>query len=366
MDLNKSKVQKRIVDSLPQLAHGLLLLAPRAGKTKITIDKLLLEQPKSVLWVTPSTKLKDKDIPAEIKKWGPELADRVTTTTYTSLPKIKGKFQKVILDEYQYITEHNSQVLLNGDIKYQSILGLSGTHPEHFEKNELYSLLKLEVLYEITIDDAVDMGILADYRITVHTNQTNYDSNNVHVKTKKHDFKTTERKRYQYLSRVVDQMMFSGKNAQFAIIARMHFIYNSITKLSMAKKLLKELPGRYIYFASNIKQCESLGKNVYHSKTDDEKLKKFEKGRLKTLGMVNTGGVGFTFKNVDHFVIVQANSNKKGDITQKIARSLLHQGADYIADIHIICLEDTQDKTWVEKALSKFNSKKVQWKHLSI
>ena len=359
----KSKVQQRIIDNLPNVAHGLLALAPRVGKTKIAIDKLKLEECESILWVTPSSELRDKDIPEEfVRWWSKDALKRLKCVTYTYLPKIEGTFDKVILDEYQDVTELNTEPLFNGNIKYKSILGLSGTPPEHEEKIDIYKKLKLKTLYELSIDEAVELKILADYEITVVNCHTNHTTKDVHIKTKKHDFKTTERKQYESADSGIRRMMFSGKGVPtFMFLNRMRLIHNSKTKLNAAKRLIKSLVGSTLVFCSNIAQSEELSKNLYNSKTNKDALEKFKRGRLKTLACVNSGGVGFTFKNVNNFVIVQANSNKKGDITQKIARSLLHQGNDYKANIYIINLVDTQDNEWVNKVLTTFNTDKVKY-----
>lgn len=359
----KNKIQAKIVASLPNVSHGLLELAPRVGKTKIAIDTIKKEDCKSILWVTPSSLLRDKDLPSEVKLWwGKDYLNRFTFVTYAYLSKVTGDFDKIVLDEYQNVTEHNTKPIFEKEITFRSILGLSGTPPEHEEKLEIYKQLKLKPLYSITIDEAVELDILADYDITVVTCQTEHANKEIEVKTKAHNFKTTERKQYEFTDSRIRRMMFSGKEIPaFMFLQRMRLVHNSPTKLNVAKKLIKSLTGRSLIFASTIEQSTHLSKNLYNSKTNDEDLKKFTAKKLKTLACVNSGGVGFTFKSVDNFVIVQANSNKKGDVSQKIARSLLHQGDDYKANIYIICLEDTQDKAWVDKVLSSFNLDKVKY-----
>lgn len=64
-NVEKNKIQKEIVEQIGVNPHGLLLLSPRIGKTKIGIDVIKKQKPKSILWITPSTKLRDKDIPEE-------------------------------------------------------------------------------------------------------------------------------------------------------------------------------------------------------------------------------------------------------------------------------------------------------------
>lgn len=357
---DKDKIQKKILNSIGNNPHGLLKLAPRVGKTKLAIDIIKNSNSNKILWVTPSQQLRDVDIPKEFKTWKAlSFLKKTTIVTYSYLSKVEGCFDKVILDEYQDVTVNNTKGFFNGNIKYNSIIGLSGTDPEHEEKKEIYKALNLKTLYEITIDEAVKYNLISDYAINVV--ECNLSSvNNLEVKTKNHQFKTSEVKKYQYLDRVTKQMMYSNKDAKFMILNRMRFIHNSPTKLEVAKKLISKLKGRKLIFASNVNSSEELSDYTYNYKTSDKNLNLFLNGDIDELCCVNSGGVGFTFKNVDHFIITQANSNKKGDITQKIARSLLHQKS-YKASIYLICLLNTQDEKWVDKALSEFDDRKINY-----
>ena len=96
----KSEIQKKIVDSLDLKPHGLLLLAPRIGKTRIIIDIIKKNNPKSILWVTPSAELATKDIPEEFSTWkAKKYVKNLQTSTWASLNKVKGDFDMIILDK---------------------------------------------------------------------------------------------------------------------------------------------------------------------------------------------------------------------------------------------------------------------------
>ena len=84
----------------------------------------------------------------------------------------------------------------------------------------------------------------------------------------------------------------------------------------------------------------------------------FSKGTIDTLSLVNSGGIGYTYQGVDNFVILQVDSNKKGNTTQKIARSLLQQ-VDYSANIYLLYLQNTVDEEWKNKVISEFNSDRI-------
>lgn len=363
--LTKSQIQQDIVDNLPVPCHGLLNLAPRVGKTKITIDIIKKEKPKSILWVTPNTKLRDIDIPAEFKLWKALTYFKKTDIIcYASLASHVGKYDLIILDEYQDLTEGNAEPILKGKITYKNIIGLSGTHPEHREKLDLYEKLKLKILINMSVDEAVEQNLIAPYQIKVIRCELDFREKYIKGGSKDKPFFQTELSRYNYLTKTISTKISQGSIVpQMLYLNRMRFIYTLKSKNEFAKKLISKLPGRTLVFTGGIPQAESLSSHTYHSKKKDTKdLEDFLSGKINLLVCVNAGGVGFTYKDVDNFVIVQVNSDKKGDTTQKITRSLVLQ-KDYEAKIYIICVANTVDEDWVEKVLENFNGEKIQ--HIS-
>ena len=155
-------------------------------------------------------------------------------------------------------------------------------------------------------------------------------------------------------------MMFANKPTKWVILKRLRAIYDSPTKESVAKFLLDKLKGRKLMFAGGIEQSNRLSKNTFNSKTDDTKYKAFANNEIDHLICVNSGGTGHTYKEIDHLILVQANSDKGGETTQKVLRSMVKQG-NRVACIWIICLTDTQDEKWVQAALENFDQKKVEY-----
>jgi superfamily II DNA or RNA helicase len=358
----KDEIQQEIVESLTLPCHGLLNLAPRVGKTKITLDIIKKTKPKSILWVTPNTKLRDIDIPAEFKKWKMLTFFRKTDIIcYASLANHKGKYDLIILDEYQDLTDNNAEPLFNKSITFKSIIGLSGTHPKHKEKLDLYNKLKLPILTSMSIDEAVGKGLIAPYTIKVI--EWKLDNSNKYLEggSKLKPFMQTEESRYAYFTKLINAKFFSGQSVPvFMYLNRMRFIYTLKSKNDFAKKFVKKLKGRTLVFTGGIVQAEHICKHTYHSKKKDTKdLDDFMSGKIDSLACVNAGGVGFTYKNVDNFVIVQVNSDQKGDATQKITRSLVLQEG-YVANIYILSVAGTVDENWVNKVLENFDKEKVE------
>lgn len=237
---------------------------------------------------------------------------------------------------------------------------MSGTHPKHKEKLQILSDLKLEILQEVDIDNAVEEELISDYQINVVEVPMNSRDRNVKAGSKAKPFMTTEESNYQYVSKTINRMRYANKDPKFLIIKRMHLVYNSPTKEEVAKFLIDSLKGRKLIFAGSIEQSKRLSPHIFNSKTDRTDLDKFINQEIDILACVKSGGVGFTYKNLDHLIIVQADSDKKGETTQKLARSLLLQ-KDYKANIWLISLTGTQDEKWVESALSSFNKSKVEY-----
>ena len=359
----KSALQKEVVDVLDYLPHGLLWLAPRIGKTKLIIDLLKRDKIDKILWVTPSANLADKDIPEEFAKWGAKrYIKRLTTTTYASLKNVVGFFDMVILDEVQHLTENNAANLLSRSIDYLSIIGMTGTPTKHEDKQELYSALKLRSLYKIDLNSAVNIGLLADYKINVVTVPMEAEKKNVEAGRKGAKFMQTEVSAYAYATDNLSRAISGGNSnaIMFSVLSRMRLVHNSPTKFKVAQKLVDGLEGRKLIFAGNIAQAEALCKNTYHSKTNGDDLRDFKSEKLNSLALVNAGGTGHTYKNLEHLILVQADSDKNGLTSQKIARTLLSQGK-YKATIWIVCLLGTQDEKWIASTLNNFDKDKIEY-----
>jgi superfamily II DNA or RNA helicase len=357
----KSRIQKEIVDSLDSNPRGRLILAPRTGKTKVGIDLIKREKPKSILWVTPSSKLADEDIPAEFDIWGAKkYKKRLQTSTWMSLHKVTGEFDMIILDEEQFMTANNAKTLINGELEANSIISMTGTASSHEHKKEIYRQLYLPILYKVSINDAVDMKMLADYTIKVVEVDMG-TKNEIEAGNAKKRFMTSELKQYTYLHNVAQQSIMQRRtDMTFRILARMRAIKDSPAKTRAAEWLINELEGRKLIFSATIKQAEHLCEHTYHSKTDNVDLKKFMAGEIDEITMVNAGGTGFTYKGIDHLMLTQCDSDKNGLTSQKIARTLLDQ-KDYKATVWLLSLVGTQDEKWVDSVLKNFDKSKVEY-----
>lgn len=357
----KSKIQKDIVDALEPRSHGRLELAPRIGKTKLAIDIIKRDKPMSVLWVTPSAKLAKEDIPKEFETWkAKSYLKKLTTITWKSLHKVEGFYDLVIFDEEQHATEVNLSSFLSKKVSYGNIISMTGTPTKHKDKIRLYKSLNLEVLYDLSINDAVDIGILSDYKIKVVEVELDI-LKNFKGGSKSKPFLTSEKKQYDYVNRTAETAIYNkDKSATYKVMNRRRMIINSPSKTRAASYLLENIKGKILIFASSVAQAEHLCPYTYHNKTTDEDLKRFQSGGVDRIAMVNKGGTGYTYRKIDHLVIVQSDSDKNGLTSQKITRTLLGQKG-YEATVWMICLKGTQDENWVQGTLQSFDKNKIEY-----
>lgn len=357
----KTALQKEIVASLPTNPHGRLLLAPRVGKTKLGIDIIKKNKPKTTLWVTPSAKLANEEIPKEFELWkATRFLPGLTTSTWMSLDNLTGHYTFIILDEEQFATENNMRNLLNGTLTADYIISMTGTATKHDAKKDIYKALNLGILYQMSINEAVDIGMLANYTIKV-VEVTMLTDKTIPAGNKDKPFLNSEAAQYDYLNKMANQAMFQKrKDMGFRIRARMRAIYDSPAKQKVAEFLMNRLQGRKLIFCSSIEQANGISLFSHHSKTDNVNLERFQSGQIDEIAMVNTGGVGETYKAIDHLMMVQADSDKNGLTSQKLCRTLLAQ-KDYKATIWLICLLGTQDEKWIASTLESFDKSKIEY-----
>lgn len=358
----KSSLQKEIIAVLQPGQSGRLLLAPRIGKSKIILDLIKRDKIKGkILWVTPSSELANTAIPSEFSKWrATKYLSQLVTTTWAGLSKCKGQYDLIVLDEEQFMTSNNAINLISGELSGKQILSMTGTETKSKDKQELYDSLNLEILYELSINEAVDIGLLANYDIKVVLVELD-PNKNIEIKYKdkqtkeEKSFMTSEQKQYEYLCRSI-----GNQATKMGVLKRRRIIGTSRAKVTAAKYILNSLEGRRLIFTHDSSQAEELCDYTYHSKTSDTYLKQFMSGEIEKIAMVNKGGTGYTYERIDHLILVQTDSDNNGLTSQKLSRTLLGQ-KNYKATIWILCLKDTKDMEWLASTLNNFDSDKIRY-----
>ena len=335
---------------------GILNLCPRFGKIYTTINILeKMDDNINILIAYPDLKIK--------AAWEADFETRgynnpnITYTTHLSIKKhTETHFDLVVLDEIHLLSE--AQIEAVKELMCVSVLGLTGTLSSHTERT-LNEELKLCVLAEYTIDQAIQEGVIVDYQITV-----------VHVpldNTVKVDYKgkmKTEKQQFDAYGWVINKMMATGKDTMFLRLARMRIIQNSLAKLNKTKELLKKhADERVLVFCGVTKIADKLGIPSYHSKSDDKDVfTDFAEGEGNHLAVVKIGNTGVTYKPLNRVIINYFDSNGE-NLAQKINRCMAmeYNNPDKKAQIYIVCSTEEVEIKWLKKALEFFDDDKIKY-----
>ena len=363
-------VQEEAKQAVIKNNGGMIAMATGSGKSRVAVElaKYYINSvDKSLSLIVPTEKLRDENWKEEYSKWN---ADYLWTPTirlcYASASKIQNKdFELAILDEGHNITELSSEFFSNNKVE-RTVL-LTATPPSDPVKKEILKSLGIKLVYEVTLDQAVRLGFVAPYKITVVSVALDNTTKNIPGGTKLKPFMTTESAAYAYHCKAIQQAMFdktpSGrKRHQFAILRRMQFIYKIPSKTEVIKFLLEKVipqDDRSLIFCGSIEQAEAVCPNRYHSKSGDKAYNAFKAEEINRLSCVKAINEGHNFPGVDSGIIGQLNSKEK-DLVQRIGR-LIRYRPGHEAHLYIVVSESTQDEKWLENAVENLDQSKIEY-----
>lgn len=354
MDVREQK-QEEYSDIFVGKKRGILLLSLRFGKTRCSLlikEKL---KAKRVLICYPEISIAES-WREELKKM--ELSDgNITFSAFASLHKLeRERWDLVIVDECHKLSDRNisSLKLLEPNT---ALLGLTGSLDADTRK-KLREELKMPVIASYDKEDAIEDGIIADYRINIIT--VPLDNQRLIQYKKK---RRTEKAQFNAYTAIINNLRSQGKDTMFLNFARMRIIQNSISKMEITRKLLKKFKeDRILVFCGLIKIAEKLGIPVHHSKSESDELSSFKKGEGNHLAVIRIGMAGITYSPLNKVVINYFSSSGE-DLQQKIGRALNLEFEGQCAEIYIITSNESVESNWLRKALSSFNQEKVNYNY---
>ncbi len=407
----KDKIQKEAYKAWVDAGKvGGIYLATGVGKSRLGVVAVhetlgLSSIQRDIVLSVPTERLRDITWKEEFDKWlCPADWSNIQAVCYNSLNKINNKYVKlVILDEGHNITEDSALFFSQNQV--EQILVLTATPPERWSiKERIFNNLGIKPVYELTLDEAVTLGIATPYNITVVTMPL--DNKEKYVKSGRagNYFYQTEEAKYNFLTRSV----FNTANVM-ARLQRMQFIYHLKSKTNAAKTLLDAyIPDnlKTLIFCSNKEQANAVCPNRYYSRPTKPSIPKKLKGhftneqlatalvdklgeyknyaeRLKNyqqqmleyhgekdlvewvmgdcgkLSCVEALNEGQNLGKIDIAFIVQLNS-KKLHFIQRIGR-ILRYYRGHVGEIIILATENTVDLEWANKAIRGLDSSKVRY-----
>lgn len=352
---------------------GLIAMATGTGKSKIAVDKIAeieaLKPELKALVVVPTEKLRDENWKNEFVKWGKEeLWAKVRRSCYASVSKISQEtFDIVILDECHNITLKNSEFFQNNTVK--AVIGLTATPPTDELKVNLLKQIGLNIIYQVSLDQAVSWGLISPYKITVV--KVSLDSSRRNIKLGKR-FLTELEAYHHYTSYINHVNMENGTAAQLEkrkifIGKRRDLIYNLESKFQAAKFILdKMIPqtDRTLIFAGSKKQAEQICPYFFHSSSTSEHYNMFKAKLINRLAAVNALNEGDNIEELDNALIIQSNSRDL-HLIQRIGRIVRYREG-HLADIFILVARNTVDEEWFESASLSFENQRIESVNFSL
>lgn len=384
---NKEKVQTESLAAWFQnLGQGCIEIATGGGKTKIGLMAIkqlrdyFLATSMSVPYVcivVPTEEMRDIDWIDEANKWGINL-DHVDLVCFASLSKVNlSKYDLVIYDECHRLTLPNLKNLEKYQRANLFVLGLTATKPRGmYDDPERVRLLNklLPTVYKLTTDEAVELGLIADFEVNVikFDLSTKLDYEVVGKN------KTSEKLMYEYRTRALQRAtILSQKDKRkegfkFAAMAkRLHMIQNLPSKHTLTKWILIQpsiQASRVIVFTGSIEQANKLGKEfAFHSKSKRDALENFQNKSSNLLIAVKSLNEGKNLAEPDIGIIAQVNSVER-NLVQQIGRLVRIRYTDltHKAKVYILVAKDTADEKWFNEAIADFDSKRISYTYVKI
>jgi superfamily II DNA or RNA helicase len=361
--MTREEIQKEAINSTEGKRRCTIVLGTGVGKTLVGL--LHIEKNTSelhnVLVVAPKKSIFQSWSDDAVKFGKQDLLKRITFSTYIGLPKRDpNEYDYIYLDECHSLLDSHRTFL---DVYKGGILGLTGTPPKYTNSEKGIMVAQFcPVVYTFKADDAIDNGIINDYKIIVHELKLGV-CKNYQVKMKTKSFITSEKENYIYWG---NRMEIGAGPIQMLRVMRMKAMMEYPSKEKYTKILMESINTKCIVFANTQDQADRLCRFSYHSgnTNSEENLLAFKDGKIDKLSCVLQLNEGINIPNLRQGIIMHAYGNER-KASQRIGR-LLRLSPEEKAIVHILCYKDTVDEKWVKDALEGFDQTKIMWKNFDV
>ena len=361
--MKKDDIQKIIIDKIKKaLFRGIVLASVRSGKTRqlLTAIREMSDNDldTSILVGYPNTDIKNSWID-ECEKL--EYYPNITYSTFKSLKKVQdNKYDFIAIDEAHLIPPDNilpivSKIVKNND----KVILASGTYSEDTLLNLKFST-GLQQIVDYSTDDAINDGIVNNFKIEVHLFKLDNTKSVQFGGLKK--WYSTDYKECQRMSKKIDNSF--GQDKMMAALFRMKMINSCQSLIRIVKKWIEDNPDkRFILFTGDEKVGTNYNIPMFNSKSkSNDVLKDFQEYRSNSLCLIKKGGTGVTYEGLDTILITDINSNSE-TLEQRCGRSLLfEEGKESV--VHIFCSTEPFQLKWLESSLKSINPDRISYKYI--
>jgi len=338
---------------------GTIEVSPRVGKTKIAIDALnTVEKTIRVLVTAPRKEIFDS-WKAEAIKWNLRDNIHIDYLWSNSLKKNTKTYDLIIADEVHAYNLKVLTLLTREQRKGTRVLALTGTL-DGDTQYLLESSLKLNVLYNYSVKQAIEDNIVADYEIICVGVTLDNTEKYVVGGSKEKPFLQTEYDAYTYYHTQYEAAKARQRwsSLQFLMSRRLDVIYNSRTKIKATQEIV-DSQERCIVFTGRQDVADAIGEESFHSKSDKDVIEKFKNSEVNKLGVVSMISMGVTLPNLKIAIFNQLKSGENLAIQQAMRAMNMEGGKK--ATIYVVYLKDTQDEIWMRSALKGFEQDKIKF-----
>lgn len=339
--------------------RNLMHIAPRSGKIKLSINilNLLPEEHPKVLISYPDNKIKESWI-KDFIKFGYENPN-VIFVNNSSLDKYVDEkdIYLWIPDEIHSLSEHQIECGKSIARNSKFILGLSGS----ISKDTKFSLkanLGLDILVNYSIEEAIRDGLISNYNITIHSVALDNSKKELNKKGKY----VSEKEKYDNYTYVIEGLRRQNKDTMYLAIHRNNILKSCYSKQIEIKNLLKKMKDkRVLIFTGLQKVSDNLDIPSYHSKSkSDKNYQDFMDKKINHLALVNMGGIGTTYGDLDSIIMSNFTYNSENTL-QQLCRALVLDYNDKVADLHIITTSEPAEIKKLKESLKIFDNNKINW-----
>jgi len=368
----KSKEQSNALNAWHKAGYcGSIIAGTGFGKSRCGVLGVAhaIKDGGRALVLVPTTQLQEQ-FAEEFKKWGhTALLTRVEILCYQSAHKLENNhYEIVVCDEvhlglspvYRQFFKKNT---------YDKLLCMTATPPEEEEYRDILKELAPTV-YTITIDQCVQMGLVAPYDIycipitlTDVERQAYKKANNLFVQCK---YKLGGYDAFAEANRILrGGPGDKGAAAQFfnAIRQRKAVVQHAENKLHVSKQIADHHAGEKILtFSGTNEFTNAMGAElnglVYHSgksqKQREKILQEFKDSEGSVLCSTKALNQGFDVPDVGIGIIAGLES-KSLPMIQRVGR-LIRFKENKRGRVYILYVQDSQEEKWMDQATKSLNN----------
>ena len=361
--MTKNEIQRIIIDKIKNaLFRGIVLASVRSGKSRVLLTAIR-EMSDNDLNINILVSTPQVDI---MYSWVNECEKlnyypKIEYCNFKSLHKIQdNKYDYIIFDESHAIPPDNilpivSKIVKNND----KVVLASGTYSEDTLLNLKFST-GLQQIVDYSTDDAINDGIVNNFKIEVHLFKLDNTKSVQFGGLKK--WYSTDYKECLRMSKKIDNSF--GQDKMMAALFRMKMINSCQSLIRVVKKWIEDNPDkRFILFTGDEKVGMNYNIPMFNSKSkNNDVLKDFQEYRSNSLCLIKKGGTGVTYEGLDTILITDINSNSE-TLEQRCGRSLLfEEGKESI--VHIFCSMEDFQLRWLESSLKSINPDRISYKYI--